>query len=117
VKSSKSGTVYTPPSQCPLREETTLSLNNLDGLRTIFIIISHVIDPSADWRAGLGMSSCRRILLSYVIFNRIKQHFELPKAELKITFDGFRFAVLHVRQVQHRDLSIEVRKCAIQRVE
>ena len=62
------------------------------------------------------MSSCCRILLSNVIFNRIKQHFELPKAELKITFDGFRFAVLHVRQVQHRGLSIEVRKCAIQRV-
>ena len=62
------------------------------------------------------MSSCCRKLLFNVIFNRIKQHFELPKAELKITFDGFRFAVLHVRQVQHRCLGIEVRKCAIQRV-
>src|SRR5713101_6158366 len=70
----------------------------------------------ADWKAELRMSSLCRILLCSVIFNRIKQHFELPKAELKITFDGFRFAVLHVRQVQHRCLGIEVGKCAIQRV-
>ena len=62
------------------------------------------------------MSPCCRILLSNVIFNRIKQHFELPKAELKITFDGFRFAVPHIRQVKLRSLSIEVRKCAVQRV-
>jgi hypothetical protein len=39
----------------------------------------------------------------------------LPKAKLKITFDGFRFAVLHVRQVQHRCLGIEVRKWARQK--
>jgi hypothetical protein len=32
-------------------------------------------------------------------------------------FDGFGFSVLHVRQVQHRSLSIEVRKCAVQGVE
>ena len=62
------------------------------------------------------MSSCCRILLSNVILNRIKQHFELPNAELKITFDGFRFAVLHIRQVQLRGLSIEIRKCTIQGV-
>src|SRR5208282_1167343 len=71
----------------------------------------------ADWKAVLRMSTCCRILLSNAIFNRIKQHFELPKAELKITFDGFRFVVLHVGQVQHRCLGIEVRKCAVQRVE
>ncbi len=58
------------------------------------------------------MSPCCRIFLFNAIFNHIKQHFELPKAELKITFDGFRFAVPHVGQVQHRCLSIEVRKCS-----
>src|SRR5271166_2981918 len=72
-------------------------------------------DPMG-WQ-GLRMSACCRILLFNVILNRIKQHSELPQAELKITFDGLRFVGLYVRQVQHRGLSIEVRKCAIQRVE
>ena len=40
----------------------------------------------------------------------------MPQAELTITLNGFGFAVLHVRQVQHRSLRVEVRKCVIQRV-
>lgn len=98
----------TPQAVRLLREAIVADPRNID----LYLDFANV----ADWRAGLRVSSHCRILLSSVIFNRIKQHFELPKAELKITFHGFRFAVLHVGQVQHRCLGIEVGKSAIQRV-
>jgi hypothetical protein len=45
----------------------------------------------ADWIAELRMSACRWVIPFNVVLNRIKQHFELPKVEFKITFDGWVF--------------------------
>src|ERR1700688_3319370 len=71
----------------------------------------------ADWTVELRMSACRWMIPFNIVLDRLKKHFELQRAKLKIAFDGLWFAVLHMRQVEHRGLGIEVRKCVFQRVQ
>jgi hypothetical protein len=99
-----------------LRKESILIVFEGYGRGALWIVVTTEVIRALMGLRGLRMSAFWRILLFDIIPNRLKPHFKLMLEELKITFDFFRFAVLHVRQVQLRGLSIEVRKCAIQRV-